>query len=283
MIATISPEAQHTDESISTCSFAQRVALVKNKAEVNEDVEPELVIRRLRAEVKRLKEEVEFLSGKNDDDCSYDGDENCKLPQNQINELANSVQKYVHDRDESSHLDFCGGITLPKIRAVCAIFKGMLLAKTKEVHPMDDERQESDSLDGEEGNRSFSSKVTAIHVVEQHGAQRGQSQEVYIREKTNRQQKCNDIGGEMTPSVCGVPICSDERVLDEPNVAFSWFKDHYPGMAAINENKNTLKIKYAEVNNCHGCWRLNFMVGNIDTNLSTTLHFLFRPKMQGRG
>ena len=52
MIATISPEAQFTDESVSTCHFAQRVALVKNSASVNEEVEPELVIQRLRAEVR---------------------------------------------------------------------------------------------------------------------------------------------------------------------------------------------------------------------------------------
>ncbi|KAL3785545.1 hypothetical protein ACHAW5_010506 [Stephanodiscus triporus] len=32
MIATISPEARFTDESVSTCHFTQRVALVKNSA-----------------------------------------------------------------------------------------------------------------------------------------------------------------------------------------------------------------------------------------------------------
>ena len=32
MVATINPEARHTDESVSTCRFAQRVALIENKA-----------------------------------------------------------------------------------------------------------------------------------------------------------------------------------------------------------------------------------------------------------
>jgi len=41
---------------------------------VNKKVDPELVIQRLWAEVKRLREEVDFLSGKNDDDeAIYDG------------------------------------------------------------------------------------------------------------------------------------------------------------------------------------------------------------------
>jgi kinesin family protein 6/9 len=95
MIATISPEAQHADESISTCHFAQRVALVKNEASVNEEVEPEMIIQRLRAEVKRLRDEVAFLQGKGADDGSDDEGEHYNLPQHELNELTESVKKYV--------------------------------------------------------------------------------------------------------------------------------------------------------------------------------------------
>ncbi|KAL7534825.1 hypothetical protein ACHAXR_008845 [Thalassiosira sp. AJA248-18] len=93
VIAAISPEPNQTDESISTCHFAQRVALVKNSASVNEEVEPGLVIQRLRAEVRRLREEVEFLSGKNNDDdssCEEDDSLPGKLPQHQMDELSES-------------------------------------------------------------------------------------------------------------------------------------------------------------------------------------------------
>jgi hypothetical protein len=45
MIATINPEPEHTDESISTCRFAQRVARVKNTAVVNAAV---VTVRRAR-------------------------------------------------------------------------------------------------------------------------------------------------------------------------------------------------------------------------------------------
>jgi kinesin family protein 6/9 len=54
MIATMSPEERQTDESISTCRFAQRVALVRQRAEVNEELDPNLVIKRLKAEVRSL-------------------------------------------------------------------------------------------------------------------------------------------------------------------------------------------------------------------------------------
>jgi hypothetical protein len=58
MVATISAERANTDESISTCRFAQRVAMIKNDAIVNEEVDPALIIRRLRGEIAELKAEV---------------------------------------------------------------------------------------------------------------------------------------------------------------------------------------------------------------------------------
>jgi kinesin family member 6/9 len=48
MVATVSGEAEQVEESISTCKFAQRVALVKNSAVVNEDLDPTLMIARLK-------------------------------------------------------------------------------------------------------------------------------------------------------------------------------------------------------------------------------------------
>jgi hypothetical protein len=61
MVATLSPEAMQTEESMSTCRFAQRVSLIKNKATVNEDVDPAVAIRRLKAEIMSLREEISFL------------------------------------------------------------------------------------------------------------------------------------------------------------------------------------------------------------------------------
>lgn len=43
MIATCSVERGSIDESISTCRFAQRVALIKNDATLNEELDPKLV------------------------------------------------------------------------------------------------------------------------------------------------------------------------------------------------------------------------------------------------
>ena len=255
MIAAISPEPQHTDESISTCHFAQRVALVKNSASVNEEVKPELVIQRLKAEVKRLREEVEFLSGKNDDDddSSNGGDNQGNLPQDQMNELTESGELYVKDKDMSSHLDF-GGITLPKIRAVCSIFKEMLLRRPRRDTTIDDDRGDIISSSDEE-----SSEEDELHTTQPGVKPRDKRGDGKQQAKATQSQKSNVRTTEVN-LVCGVPICTDKRVIDEPNAAYSWFKERYPGLSSMDKNKSSLKLRYSEVsarflinNSCDVC------------------------------
>ena len=93
-VATINPEKRETDESVSTCRFAQRVALVKNVAKINEQVDPRLVIERLEAEVRALREEVAFLKSQQGGDG--DGDEDgSELKQHEISKIREAVEAYV--------------------------------------------------------------------------------------------------------------------------------------------------------------------------------------------
>jgi kinesin family protein 6/9 len=242
MIATISPEAQHSDESISTCHFAQRVALVKNEASINEEVEPEMVIERLRAEVKRLRDEVAFLQGKGDDDSDGEDDAG-NLPQHELNELTEAVKKYVDDRDERAQLDFCGGITLPKIKAVTSIFKAMLHSN--------EWRARSDAGNSNAGSESDNSSSTEDDLSASRSDsnhRKHNSKSIHKVKKTNKEQprKKPDSKPKIR-KVCSVPYCSDQQILDDPNSAFTWFKDRYPGLSALEENKASLKTKYIEV------------------------------------
>jgi kinesin family protein 6/9 len=248
MIATISPDAQFTDESVSTCHFAQRVALVKNSATVNEEIEPELVIQRLRAEVRRLREEVEFLSRKHDDDDGVGGEkQNCELSRQQMCELTDSIRKYVHDCEKFSRLDFCGGITLPRIRAVCAIFKDFLLRKRNEMI-VDDDESKSDKESSEKNEISFAPTTANSQVVKE-SSDKNNASNKGDRNRTPAPNE-NKIEKENTSKVnciCGVPMCKDQQVIAEPNLAFAWFKDRYPETKAIDENKDLLKTKITEV------------------------------------
>ncbi|XP_065681855.1 kinesin-like protein KIF6 isoform X2 [Hydra vulgaris] len=63
MIATISIDKNNIDESISTCRFAQRVALIKNNAFLNEELDPKLLIMKLKQEILDLKNELYLLTG----------------------------------------------------------------------------------------------------------------------------------------------------------------------------------------------------------------------------
>jgi kinesin family protein 6/9 len=68
MIATLSVHPSNMPETISTCRFAQRVALVKNVVHVNEEVDPRVLIARLKREIRELKEEIALLTGGNQRD-----------------------------------------------------------------------------------------------------------------------------------------------------------------------------------------------------------------------
>lgn len=51
------------NESISTCRFAQRVALIKNNIQRNETVDPAVIIARLKRENAELRAELALLKG----------------------------------------------------------------------------------------------------------------------------------------------------------------------------------------------------------------------------
>ena len=50
-------------ETISTCRFAQRVALIKNDAILNEELDPRLLITQLRAENLQLRNQLSMQNG----------------------------------------------------------------------------------------------------------------------------------------------------------------------------------------------------------------------------
>jgi len=71
MVATVSPEIQHLDESISTCRFAQRVSRIRNKPKVNEIIESEVVIAQLRQELDQLKNNYGSMGNLQPDEEEY--------------------------------------------------------------------------------------------------------------------------------------------------------------------------------------------------------------------
>lgn len=93
MVATASSEEQFVLESISTCRFAQRVALIQNEATLNEEEDPDVVISRLRRRVEELEQEVCLLKSSEDstemNSEQFDGQG--------VEDLNKSIRRYVAD------------------------------------------------------------------------------------------------------------------------------------------------------------------------------------------
>ncbi|KAL3921020.1 MAG: hypothetical protein SGPRY_005043 [Prymnesium sp.] len=95
MIATVHPAHTHTDESISTCRFAQRVAQIKNDVSLNEEVDQEVLIQRLKEENRRLREGQGF-----------EEDKSAELNSGELAQLHSSVRSFLSNVDPSSTLNW---------------------------------------------------------------------------------------------------------------------------------------------------------------------------------
>ncbi|XP_029448789.1 kinesin-like protein KIF6 isoform X2 [Rhinatrema bivittatum] len=96
MIATLSVDKKNIDESISTCRFAQRVALIKNEAVLNEEIDPRLMIVRLKKEIQALKDELAIVTGEPRTE---------ELNQEELLKLEELLKTFLEDRDPESVLN----------------------------------------------------------------------------------------------------------------------------------------------------------------------------------
>ncbi|KAM8779968.1 kinesin-like protein KIF6 [Rhynchonycteris naso] len=96
MIATLSLEKRNIDESISTCRFAQRVALIKNEAVLNEEIDPRLMIARLQKEIQQLKDELTIVTGEQRTEA---------LTEAELLQLEKLITSFLEDQDPESRLE----------------------------------------------------------------------------------------------------------------------------------------------------------------------------------
>uniref|UniRef100_A0A8B9FYY4 Kinesin-like protein n=1 Tax=Amazona collaria TaxID=241587 RepID=A0A8B9FYY4_9PSIT len=116
MIAMLSIDKRNIDESISTCRFAQRVALIKNEAVLNEEVDPRLIIVQLKKEIQELKDELELVTGKQ---------RTSELSQEELLQLDELIETFLKDNDPDSALDV--GADMRKIKYCFVHMKVFLL------------------------------------------------------------------------------------------------------------------------------------------------------------
>uniref|UniRef100_A0A9J7XRI3 Kinesin-like protein n=2 Tax=Cyprinus carpio TaxID=7962 RepID=A0A9J7XRI3_CYPCA len=143
MIAAVSVERKNTGESISTCRFAQRVALIKNDALLNEELDPALLIVRLKKEIQCLKEELALVTGEQRSD---------KLTQEEIQQLEEQIDVYLEDPDSEVTLNlgpdmrkiqFCFSLLKVKVREGSCAQNGMSNDSTPLMVVSDGEQRKS--------------------------------------------------------------------------------------------------------------------------------------------
>ncbi|NWH78721.1 KIF6 protein, partial [Piaya cayana] len=137
MIATLSIDKKNINESISTCRFAQRVALIKNEAVLNEEVDPRLIIIQLKKEIQELKDELALLTGKQ---------RTSELSQEEQHQLDESIEIFLKDSDPDSSLDV--GADMRKIK-YCFIRLKQLLndSKVSDKKHISEEKDTTESED----------------------------------------------------------------------------------------------------------------------------------------
>ncbi|KAJ3149855.1 Kinesin- protein 6 [Geranomyces michiganensis] len=122
MVATVAVEDMLIDESISTCRFAQRVALIANNAQLNEELDPRLLIARLKREVARLKTELAIARGEAGE---HAGEE---LPDYEKERVKDAVNDYLADSSADAALLFADG---RKISEAFRIMKELIAGGTR--------------------------------------------------------------------------------------------------------------------------------------------------------
>ncbi|KAJ3390452.1 Kinesin- protein 6 [Entophlyctis sp. JEL0112] len=257
MISTVAPEDELIEESISTCRFAQRVALISNRAEVNEEIDPRLVIARLKREIIALKAELAIARGEVGDD----GD----LPEYELERVRKAVEEYLADCSNEITLVFSDA---RKIKEAYRFMKETILSRNYPAHSLpsksspptisDSAREELKKLEQQLAHRDNEITIL-VGMINKLKTQLGdaklldsKSLSFSSRDETTkavsdngklRNSESRPIGPIQTETSIANP---KPQLPPEKAKLFDMFKKEYPGTELIEEQKSALRIKYAE-------------------------------------
>ena len=203
MIATINPEMEHTNESISTCRFAQRVARVQNSAIVNEETDPKILIQQLKSKMSALEQEVAYL--KKDDETGA----GVALTEREVQAINASAKSWVEGPDGAPFTFGSGSMNLERIKAAFLALRIVALEYKKcrttqsnnnsmsSVHHSSPSRRQANLND--QGSDTKSEPSTSSHDTSSHASSSSSSGETVLREEIKRlkaqvQQRDNELG-----------------------------------------------------------------------------------------
>ncbi|XP_063683235.1 kinesin-like protein KIF6 [Bolinopsis microptera] len=244
MVATVSLEKKNIDESISTCRFAQRVALIKNDAVLNEEVDPKLVVTRLKKEIQNLRDDI-ALAGR---EVSTD-----PLSDEELLMCRERVNKYIECTDPEERLDIDADVR--KIHFCYQYFKHLL-------------KQAANSRPA--SNRTVTSATSQIlpeqvdkelNKLKELLAQRDTEINILVNllKKEKAKIKGGGGGGGVEKPISPPPVKPHHQTQRNVKTlskgrqeAFDIFRRDYKNNSAIEQNKSELKTKMKEAKQIGG-------------------------------
>ncbi|XP_062475056.1 kinesin-like protein KIF6 isoform X5 [Pezoporus occidentalis] len=241
MIATLSIDKRNIDESISTCRFAQRVALIKNEAVLNEEIDPRLIIVQLKKEIQELKDELVLVTGK---------ERTSELSQEELLQLDELIGTFLKDNDPDSALDV--GADMRKIK-YCFVHMKELMNHSK----ISDRKSLSQHTSEEKDTNKEAEELEKMKELLQ---QRDNEISIlYIlvnmlkKEKKKAQDALFQLNAASAGIPCAVPSSADDYYLSVGEnmslgcqEAFEVFKRDHADSVTTEDNKQLLKQRFAE-------------------------------------
>ncbi|XP_073527819.1 kinesin-like protein KIF6 isoform X2 [Phyllobates terribilis] len=255
MIATLSLDKRNIDESISTCRFAQRVALIKNEAVLNEEVDPQLVIVRLKKQIQDLKDEIALITGEQ---------RTTELSLDELQRVEEQLHDFLADKDPESRLDL--GADMRRIQYSFAFFKKVFHEKKRS------DGTESSLERSLERPATSSARPEDVKKLRDLLQQRDSEINILVSMLKKEKMRNPDAASVMSNTASHVEESSTKRGLQSTGApapppdarksallrktveqmslgrqeAFEIFKRDYPDRIGIEDNKALLKHRFAE-------------------------------------
>ncbi|KAI5054771.1 hypothetical protein GOP47_0029916 [Adiantum capillus-veneris] len=276
MLATVSIAQDQLEETISTCRFAQRVATISNRVLLNEEIDPNLVIRRLKQEIKDLKMEIQLLRGTSQEENT--------ISESELTSLQNQILNYIDDKSCEATLSF--GASVQQIRTIFQLFKEVIINERNNSSKLPNPgrpqpEEEKAMLALHETIRGLSQQVQEkdneisilVSFIRKHNRASLQTEdshqeivkEVVCKGQMDVESSCDKNYTEGIQNIdlgrCHEPVedannsFNDEKVITSiPSTetsyhkagAFEVFQRSYPFGQAIQDNRGLLKEKYQE-------------------------------------
>ena len=263
MVATACPEREHLLEGISTCRFAQRIACVANELEVNEELDPNLVIKRLKQENRELRDELRLLRGEND--------RRGNLTESEIDRLRAEVDAYCRagggddggdgvdgDDAETNSNDLDLGASMLKIKAAIRIFRELVRRARRGERTIENVPGRVPDADdvlpgaGEDALRAEIARLAEtvrkrdVEIKILSSTVRGGEGDGARRRSLSPKSSPSPSSSSSSPAFAGpIPRLPADADASDRAAAYELFRGAYAEMGAIEENKAVLRERCA--------------------------------------